>query len=165
MQYDVGIILSHAYGPFGFSSRQKRRMNKGIELLKTDVVKFLMTTGGKGKLFNLTPNPLGQLVKNYLVKNGVDESKILVEDNSQNTYQNAKYTLSLMKKNNLSSAIIITSADHLPRAKAIFKDVFPHKFKIDFMISDFFSGLWTIWDFFWHIAGWIRYKIKNTKRA
>jgi uncharacterized SAM-binding protein YcdF (DUF218 family) len=161
MQYDVGIILSHFYGPLiGFSNRQKKRMDKGIELLSKGQVRLLMTTGGTG-LFNPTPRPFGQLAKGYLVKNGVSEHKILVEDRSVNTDQNAEFALELVKKENLKSAIVITSADHMIRAKRIFKEIFPQDFKIDFVISDYVSGIWTLWDCLWHTAAWIKYRVKR----
>ena len=159
-QYDVGIILGHFHSRLGFSSRQKKRMDKGIELLNKGEVTLLVTTGGRG-LFNLTPKPLGQLSKEYLVKNGVDESKILVEDKSVNTYQNAEFALKIMEKNNLKSALVITSAVHAGRAKRIFKDVPPKDFRIDFAISDYVSGIWTVWDYFWAMAGWVKYGIKK----
>lgn len=159
-QYDAGIILGHFYSRLGFSSRQKKRMDKGVRLLNRGVVRVLITTGGRG-LFNLTSKPLGRLAKEYLVKNGVDESEILVEDESVNTYQNAEFALKMMEQNNLKSAIVITSAVHTRRAKRIFGDVFPKDFQIDFVISDHVSGIWTVWDYLWAMAGWIKYGIKK----
>lgn len=135
-------------------------MDKGAELLNRGDVGLLITTGGRG-LFNLTSRPLGRLSKEYLVESGVDGSKILIEDKSVNTYQNAEYALKIMEQNNLKSAFVITSAVHAGRAKRIFKDVFPKEFQIDFVISDYVSGIWTVWDYLWAVAGWIKYGIKK----
>jgi hypothetical protein len=46
--YDVGIILGHFYTGYGITSRQKKRMQKGLELLKIARIASVMTTGGKG---------------------------------------------------------------------------------------------------------------------
>lgn len=159
-QYDAGIILGHFYSRLGFSSRQKKRMDKGAELLNEGKVKVLITTGGRG-LFNLTSRPLGRLAKGYLIRSGVDEDKVLVEDKSVNTYQNAEFALEIMKKNNLKSASVITSAVHIRRAKRIFEDVFPKDFQVNFVVSDYVSGIWTVWDYLWAMAGWIKYGIKK----
>lgn len=134
-------------------------MDKDIELLSRGKVRLLMTTGGRGS-FYLTSRPFG-LAKDYLVKNGVNEDKILVEDKSVNTSQNAECTLKIMRKGKLKSVIVITSADHMIRAKRIFKDIFPKDFKLDFVISDYVPGIWTIWDFFWHTAAWVKYGLRR----
>lgn len=150
MQYDAGIILGH----FVFSSRQRKRTKKGIELLKNGKVKFLITTGGRSWHFILRflREPIGELTKIYLIKNEVDENKIYVENKSVNTYQNAKFSLEIMKRKNLKSAVVITSASHMRRTKKIFTEVFSKDdIKIDFVVSDTFAGFWwTIWDYFWN---------------
>ncbi|OGM14891.1 hypothetical protein A3A76_02065 [Candidatus Woesebacteria bacterium RIFCSPLOWO2_01_FULL_39_23] len=162
MIYDAGIILGHSYFPLGFSSRQKKRMNKVLELYKEKKIKYIITTGGVGGLFNPTSKPLGKLTKEYLVSMGVEKGRTVEDNRSVNTYENAKFSLSLMRKHNLSSALIVTSADHMGRARMIFNDVFPSSIKLDFVVSDYFSGLWSIWDFFWHAAGWVKYLIRKS---
>lgn len=137
-------------------------MEKGIELLNEGKVKFLITTGGKGRLFNLTSKSLGELTKDYLINKGVNPNKVLVENKSLNTAQNAKFALEIMKKNNFNSAIVITSAYHIGRAKKIFEEIFPKNFSLKFVSSDFFSGLWTIWDYLWNTGAWVKYVIKKT---
>ena len=43
------------------------------------------------------------------------------EENSRNTYENAVYVKPLLKRNNLKSVLLVTSATHMPRAYAVFK--------------------------------------------
>ncbi len=156
----AGVILGHFYGFGGFSSRQKKRMNCGIDLLREGKVDYLVTTGGKGRLFNYSPISLGQLSANYLKERGVSEKKILIENKSVNTLQNAQFVLKILKDKGIKSLVVITSVDHLPKTKLIFRDIFPKEYKVEFVISDYFSGLWSIWDFFWHIAGLVKYQRK-----
>jgi uncharacterized SAM-binding protein YcdF (DUF218 family) len=155
--YDVGIILGHISTGFGITSRQKKRMQKGVELFTTARITSVMTTGGKGMWKKTTPS-MGEVARAYLISCGVKTSRILVEDQSINTIQNAKSALRLMQRQGFTSALIITSADHMPRAKRIFEEVFPPTYHLDFIISDSFCGIWSVIDFFWNGAG-------NLKRA
>jgi hypothetical protein len=155
--YDVGIILGHIYTGFGITARQKKRMQKGVELFTTARITSVMTTGGKG-MWKKTASSMGEVAKAYLISCGVEASRILVEDQSINTIQNAQYALRLMQQQGFTSAMIITSADHMPRAKRIFAEIFPLTYQLDFSISDSFCGIWSVIDFFWNSAG-------NFKRA
>lgn len=96
---------------------------------------------------------MGEAAKAYFIAHGVEPSQILVEDQSGNTIQNAQYALRLMQQRQLTSAVVITSADHMPRAKLIFAEMFPSSYALDFVISDTFCGFWSIFDFFWNTAG------------
>lgn len=131
--YDIGIILGHFYTGYGITSRQKKRMQKGLELLKTARIASVMTTGGKG-LWKKSAPSMGEVAKAYIIAHGVEPSRILVEDQSGNTIQNAQYALRLMQQRQLTSAIVITSADHMPCAKPVFAEIFPPDFLLDFVI-------------------------------
>lgn len=127
-------------------------MQKGLELLKTARIASVMTTGGKG-LWQKSAPSMGEVAKAYLIAHGAEPSQILVEDQSSNTIQNAQYALRLMQQRQLTSAIVVTSADHMPRAKLVFAEIFPSNYALDFVISDTFCGAWSIFDFFWNTAG------------
>lgn len=154
--HGVGIILGHHYTGFGFTSRQKKRMEKAIALIAAGQISMIMTTGGKGMWKKTTPS-MGEVARSYLSKRGIAEAQIFVEDQSTSTLQNAQYALRLMQEREQTSAIVITSADHMPRARSIFLDVFPSTYQLDFAISDYFCGIWSIVDFFWKIAGNFKY--------
>ena len=154
-QYDVGIVLGHIYTGLSITSRQKKRMQKGLELLKAAQIKYIMTTGGKGMWKKSAPS-MGEVAKEYLISSGVKPSLILVEDQSINTIQNAQSALRLMQQEGFTSAMIITSADHMSRAKRVFEEIFPQTFRLDFIISDSFCGIWSIVDFFWNMGGIIK---------
>ena len=156
--YDVGIVLGHLYTGYSFTSRQRKRMEKAIELFASGRVNTIMTTGGKG-LWKKTAPSMGEVARSYLVKRGVDAARILVEDQSINTLQNARYALCLMREHGLNSALVITSVDHMPRARKIFLEVFPPDYQLDFVVSDYICGAWSIIDFFWMIAGNVKYTL------
>jgi uncharacterized SAM-binding protein YcdF (DUF218 family) len=52
---------------------------------------------------------------------GVPDSALLVEGRSRNTYENAVYSKALMSERGFRSALLVTSALHMPRALAVFR--------------------------------------------
>jgi uncharacterized SAM-binding protein YcdF (DUF218 family) len=156
----AGIILGHFYSGFNITGRQKKRLGKGIELFRKGDIRFLITTGGKG-MFKKSSKSNADLAKNYLIRNGMPEERVLVEDKSVNTYQNALYSLEVLKSNQLDSAIVITSSNHTDRAERIFRKVFPEEMELRFTISDRFAGFWNLFDFAWKWVGCIRQYFKE----
>lgn len=62
---------------------------------------------------------------------GIPAGNILVENESLHTRENAEYTLALLKKLNLTSIILVTSAFHQLRTYLTFSKVFsPHNIQI-----------------------------------
>lgn len=51
---------------------------------------------------------------------GVPSKAILFEDSSRTTLQNKQYTVDLIKQHNINSALLVTSATHMPRAYELF---------------------------------------------
>ncbi|MNI22779.1 hypothetical protein D3C73_763420 [compost metagenome] len=62
------------------------------------------------------------IAKRQLIGLGVPGSDILAENRSLNTEQNAVNTASMMNSKGLRHPILVTSAFHMPRAMALFKD-------------------------------------------
>lgn len=61
------------------------------------------------------------LYKQALIKAGIPSSQIITEDNSKNTFENAKFTSLLLKKHHLTSVLLVTSAIHMERAIKCFE--------------------------------------------
>lgn len=55
-----------------------------------------------------------------LRKKGVPAEALIVEKDSNNTYENALYSARLLKQQNISRVLLVTSALHMPRAMAVF---------------------------------------------
>ncbi len=62
-----------------------------------------------------------QLMARYLRHNHVDETDILLEENSFTTKENALFTAQLLKKKGLHRILLVTSALHMPRSVAAFE--------------------------------------------
>lgn len=74
--------------------------------------------------------------KRYLMKNHVDENKIIMEDKSTDTFSNAYYCRKIIDRLKVKNFTVVTSRFHMIKAKFLFKVVFPaHEYKINFVKS------------------------------
>ncbi|TCD26780.1 YdcF family protein [Pedobacter psychrodurus] len=131
-KYDVGIVLG------GFSGLNKRnneiafnwagdRLFQTIALYKKGQIKQILLSGGSANLIDQQIKEADLAIK-YLKLIGIPDSAILIENQSRNTVENAKYSLALIaKKNPKAKILVITSAWHIPRAKLIFDKQTKHK--------------------------------------
>lgn len=67
----------------------------------------------------------GEVGRRKLVEQGVPEERILTEDKSTSTLENAQFSAELMRDRGLTNAIIVTSWFHSRRALACFEEVAP----------------------------------------
>ena len=94
------------------------RILSGIDLFKEDKASFLILTNGKMPWSVGIPE--GEYLKDFSIKYGIPEDRILLTDNVQNTDQEAKSVKKLLKTNE-ANIILVTSAFHMPRAKKVFE--------------------------------------------
>ena len=97
------------------------RTLEGIRLFKKLKPRYLIFSGGE-------PTPLhpelmneAQSSKKLAIEMGVDESDIYVEDQSYNTFQEARMIQPWCEKNLINNLIVITDASHMPRALKVFQ--------------------------------------------
>ena len=62
------------------------------------------------------------LMKKWLIDKGIIADRILIEDKSKDTVDNALNSVGILKVNNAKNIILITSASHIRRAKTIFEE-------------------------------------------
>ncbi len=69
--------------------------------------------------------PESAYIKEYLIQRGISAQRILEENMSQNTFENAKFSLNLIGERGLkcSKLIVVTSCYHSLRAGFIFKNM------------------------------------------
>lgn len=79
--------------------------------------------------------PEAQIMKRYLVDLGVPGNRIIEEDKSRDTLENASYTKALCVRQGYGKIILVTSAYHMKRAVAAFRkngvEVIPYPAYID----------------------------------
>jgi uncharacterized SAM-binding protein YcdF (DUF218 family) len=74
-----------------------------------------------------SPNPWtaeareAEFARMALLDMGIDESRLLIEDRSRNTYENAMLSRSLVADGGKGNWILVTSALHMPRSVGVFR--------------------------------------------
>ena len=114
------IVLGHKH-PTGIIAH--RRLNKAASLFQTKKYKNLIIAGGHtNSKLNHTE---AFLMKQYLIKNNmVPRNKIILENQSQNTIDNAKYVKNITDHLHKPKITVITSKFHKKRAKKIFDSIY-----------------------------------------
>ncbi len=124
--YDYGIVLG------GMSVNDETmdrvqfyrgvdRLIQAIDLYKKGYIKKIIFTGGSGRLLHPEMKE-GELIKPYILKMGVATEDLYIENESNNTRENATLTKKLIDKEKLTgSFLIITSAFHMRRGLRCFK--------------------------------------------
>ncbi len=75
----------------------------------------VIVSGGQGEDEDI---PEAHSMRNYLMVHGIDESRILIEDQSTNTYENLKFSIDLY---DVKHAVVVSNTYHLYRTKIIAK--------------------------------------------
>lgn len=94
------------------------RVLSGMDLFNNNKAPLLIFT--RGKLPWQLGLPEGEYLKEFAIKYGIPEEKILLTDNVQNTDEEAKSVKRLLNTNDVK-IILVTSAFHMPRAKKVFE--------------------------------------------
>lgn len=114
---DFGII-------FGGVSMIPYRVEEALKLYNENQINKLVLTGGIGYLNRDRKMPEALKMREYLLKNNVPDSDIIVESQSRNTLENIKLFLQIFKmQNNLNETTftLITSDFHIRRCMAMVK--------------------------------------------
>lgn len=124
--YDVGILLG---GMGKYSSEFKRvglnsdgdRIWQTLDLYKTGRIKKIWISSYNGSLVSQELNE-AKMFQQQLISWRIKPGDVLIEDQSRNTYENAKFTAELIRTSypHLKTYVLITSAMHMKRAEACF---------------------------------------------
>lgn len=118
---DAIIVLGAAAWYTEPSPVFKERINHGIELYKQGFAPLVIFTGGYG---GTTSEPAeSQVALSYATEQGIPESNILIETDSQTTQQNLLKAKELMLQKNLTTAIIVSDPLHMKRAMLYAHDI------------------------------------------
>ena len=71
------------------------------------------------------PDTEAEYLARVLKREGVDESRIIMEKMSTNTFENARYSAAMLKGNDLEKIIICCQAFHARRALTYYQQQFP----------------------------------------
>ncbi len=174
--YKLGIVLC---GMASYDNDYKRvnfhaatdRLMQAIDLYNRKYIDKIFLSGGSGSLENQDDKE-ADIIEKYLLTLGIPQKDILKENKSKNTHENALYTVSFIRKNQISgNFLLISSSSHIKRAKLCFDklginvDIYPTNYEDTYPSS--YRKLLTPsvkvlfkWDEFMHeILGLLSYKI------
>jgi uncharacterized SAM-binding protein YcdF (DUF218 family) len=123
---DVAILLGGAVdSPGGLRLEAELndagdRILHAARLVRAGKVRRILVTGGNIPWIS-TSEPEAEHMRRYLMEMGVPADAIAVAGQSRNTQENAQEIAALWRGNAYTSALLVTSAAHMPRALAIFQ--------------------------------------------
>lgn len=95
------------------SERLKGRLDRGYELFSEGKSSLIIVSGGIGK----EGFDEADVMKEYLVNEGISPNLIIKDSNGINTYATAKNLKTIVENKEIKSVIIVSNYYHLMRAK------------------------------------------------
>lgn len=124
---DYLIVLGARVEADGQPSKAlRRRIDAAAEYLTANPGTVAIASGGKGSDEVI---PEAECIKNGLVALGIDESRILMEDQSTTTSENMEFSAKLMQTGAETTVGVVTNNYHVTRALLLAKKVLPVKAK------------------------------------
>lgn len=119
----IRMKMTEVHGQVALN-RMGERLTETVALARRYPGVPVVVSGGNGPAF---PRP-GRLteaaaMRKLLVEDGVNASRIVVEDRSRNTFENALYSKAVAKPQAGQVWLMVTSADAVPRAVGCFRHV------------------------------------------
>jgi len=117
--YDAIVVLGAQVKADGSLSVQLQwRLDAAYQAWRASPC-LVVTCGAQG---SDEPAPEGDVMREYLISQGVPPEQILPETSSFNTRQNIRNAAELLAPHQVKQVLIVTSDYHLPRALALARD-------------------------------------------
>ncbi len=123
-------------------SEAVERLMVTYDLLRAGRARYAIVSGGSVQVAGPSE---ARVLTDQLVAWGIEPERVIAEERAMNTRQNATLVGSLMKERGLTTAVVVTSAFHMPRASGAFRaagltfDTLP----VDFRMRD--PSRWADW--------------------
>ena len=125
--YDCAVVCGYPANEDGEPSDiLKTRVDKGIELIKSGRVKYLIFSGAA------VANEFteAEVMKKYAVSQGVSSDVIIKEEQAVSTYHNMMYVKEIMENKGFKNCVVVTNGWHLRKARH-----YSRKFDLDFVME------------------------------
>jgi uncharacterized SAM-binding protein YcdF (DUF218 family) len=80
----------------------------------------VIVSGGDIEFLDTASSSPAQDMAGLLEFMGVAKERILIQGNSQNTFEDAQFTCKMITENGFEDTLLVTSATHMPRSMAVF---------------------------------------------
>jgi uncharacterized SAM-binding protein YcdF (DUF218 family) len=115
---DVAIVPGNTVERDGRpSARLRARLDQTIALYRQGLFPDVIVSGGVGS----EGFDEAEVMKRYLVENGVPEGRIHVDSRGATTYLTARNAARMMRENGWQSAIVVSQYFHVPRMRLALK--------------------------------------------
>lgn len=115
---DCVLILGTKVNEDGtLSEHLLERMLCGTEAYRHDQCKYVIVSGGTGK----EGHPEAEVMRNFLLKQGVPDSVIIVDNHGYNTTESVKFASAFVQSHRLSNIRIVSQYFHITRTKMLFR--------------------------------------------
>lgn len=158
-KYEVGVVLGgmtngnvKTEGQVSLSEGVDR-LTEAIRLYHLGYIDKLIISGGSGSLVNRESNT-SSLIGELAVTLGVQKKDLFLELDSRNTFENAKFTKSVLDEQmHEGEVLLITSAFHMKRSLGCFKkqQIEAVAYPVDYRSSD--GDIWLNYEFWIPSAG------------
>ncbi len=137
MTYDAVIVLGFDVRPDGTLPEEgASRVRTGIQLFTEVKAKQLIMSGNVAHIHSYIPQKTeAQAMADYAVLQGFPSAKILIENKSKSTYENATHTKKIVEANGWNSIAVVTSQFHAQRAEYLFSEIYGDNYRIGFVIA------------------------------
>lgn len=115
----VMIVLGCQVRSSGPSILLQDRLDRALLYLKENPEMTVVVSGGQGPD---EPTTEAQAMANYLIENGMEEDRILLEEESHNTAQNFEYSKKLLERENIDYSkgiLVVSNGFHLSRSRML----------------------------------------------
>ncbi|MDB4969374.1 MAG: hypothetical protein JWN44_5063 [Myxococcales bacterium] len=114
--YDAALVLGCPAEPDGSPSLCERcRVKSAVRQYRAGHVAKLLFSGGAAH----SPVVEAEVMGDLAVRRGVPAGDVLKEGRALTTWQNVRFSQKLLHAHALSTVLVISTADHLPRARRI----------------------------------------------
>jgi len=96
----------------------KARLDHALDLENRNLAPVVITTGGSGGDPRFTE---GGVARDYLIQQGVAESKILCETRSDTTYESVQAVTEILRQRHARTCLAVSDGFHLYRIKLMFR--------------------------------------------
>lgn len=131
---DYVIVLGAKVNGTKPSNALRYRIDKAAQYLKENPTAKVIASGGQGEDEGISE---AECIKRELIKKGIDENRIILEDRSTSTYENFLFSLQIINDEKASVGIV-TNSFHLFRAGCLARTAGSNRF---YSVSAPYKGL------------------------
>lgn len=117
---DVMIVLGSRVVGREPGPMLRLRLEEAVRLYRQGLAPAIIVSGARGEDEEVAE---AFAMRDYLIREGVPEERILTEDGSFNTYQNLANSRTVMAERGYRKALIVSNASHVRRTLVLARDL------------------------------------------